>query len=136
MIMDDKKPESRTTATEGIGSRGGDAVPDAVKEAAQKAPEKAEETVGLAKTGEAVGESVSDAYADPAHHSSDKPIGEANGVIQQAAAEAGSQARDLAGDMLTTGRQTAQAVSHQFNEQPFLTVLAGFGLVLLIHGRR
>jgi hypothetical protein len=36
-------------------------------------------------------------------------------------------------------RQTAQAVSRQFNEQPFLTVLAGFGLGyiagLLIHGR-
>jgi len=54
--------------------------------------------------------------------------------------EAGSQARVVAGDMLATGRQTAQAVSHQFDEQPFLAVLAGFGLGyiagLLIHGRR
>ena len=46
----------------------------------------------------------------------------------------------MAGDMLATGRQTAQALSRQFDEQPFLTVLAGFGLGyiagLLIHGRR
>ena len=41
--MDEKKPESRTTAGEAIGSRG-DAVSDAAKEAAKKA-EKAEEAV-------------------------------------------------------------------------------------------
>jgi hypothetical protein len=35
--MDEKKKESRTTAGEVIGSRGGDAVPDAAKEAAKKA---------------------------------------------------------------------------------------------------
>jgi hypothetical protein len=33
MNMDDKKPESRTTAAEAIGSTGGDAVPDVAKEA-------------------------------------------------------------------------------------------------------
>ena len=42
--MDEKKKESRTTAGEVIGSRGGDAVPDAAKEAAKKA-EKAKEAV-------------------------------------------------------------------------------------------
>jgi len=61
-------------------------------------------------------------------------------LSNQAIGEAGSQARAVAGDMLATGRQTAQAVSRQFDEQPFLTVLAGFGLGyiagLLIHGRR
>jgi hypothetical protein len=41
--MDEKKPESRTTAGEAIGSRGV-AVSDAAKEAAKKA-EKAEEAV-------------------------------------------------------------------------------------------
>jgi hypothetical protein len=76
-----KYPESRTTAGEAIGSRGGDAVPDAAKEAAKK--EKAEEAVRqaltqagsstAAQTAEAVGERVSDAYADPAHHAEQKP---------------------------------------------------------------
>jgi ElaB/YqjD/DUF883 family membrane-anchored ribosome-binding protein len=144
--MDEKKPESRTTAGEAIGSRGGDVVPDA----ANKATEKAEEAVRqaptqagsstAAKTAEAVGERVSDAYEDPAHHAAQKPVGEASGAVNQAISEAGSQARAVAGDMLATGRQTAQAVSRQFDEQPFLTVLAGFGLGyiagLLIHGRR
>ena len=144
--MDEKKPESRTTAGEAIGLRGGDAVPDEAK----KAPEKAENAVRqaatqagsstAAKTAEAVGERVSDAYADPAHHAAQKPVGEASGAFNQAIGEAGSQARAVAGDMLATGRQTAQAVSRQFDEQLILTVLAGFGLGyiagLLIHGRR
>ena len=57
-----------------------------------------------------------------------KAFGEASGAVNQAIGEAGSQARAVAGDMLATGRQTAQAVFRQFDEQPFLTVLAGFGL--------
>jgi hypothetical protein len=144
-----QKPESRTTAAEAIGSRGEDAVPDAAKEAAEKAPDKPEEAARqapthagsstAAKTAEAVGERVSDAYADPANHA-EKPVGEASGAVHQAAGEAASQARAVAGDLLATGRQTAQAVSRQFDEQPLLTVLAGFGLGyiagLLIHGRR
>jgi hypothetical protein len=90
MMMDDKKPESRTTAAEVIGSSGGHAA-DAPKETAEKAPEKAEEVVrqaptqagssAAAKTAAAVGEKVSDAYADPADHAAEKPIGDIAGLL-------------------------------------------------------
>ena len=85
-----------------------------------------------ANTAEAAGERVSDAYSDVANDEA--------GAVQQAARQTGGQARDVAGEMLATGRQAAQVVSRQFDEQPLLTVLAGLGLGyiagLLIHGRR
>ena len=70
----------------------------------------------------------------------EKALGEASEAVQQAARQAWSQAGDVADNMLSAGRDAAQAASRHVEEQPLLAVIVGFVLgyiaALLVHGRR
>jgi hypothetical protein len=121
--MDDNR-QSRTTAAE--------TVPDAAKQGAENTSEKAEEAARQIHT-----QSGSDSVATSAQ---EMPLEQAGDADQQTARDTVSEARDGAEDLLAAGRQSVQAVSRQFEEQPLLTLLAGFGMGyiigLIIHGRR
>ena len=135
--MDDNNPESRTIAKEAVGERAGDVIPDAVKDEAEKALEKAKEVVGQATTQAGSSTAAKAAEAINYAYSDTEKTGDA---VQQAARQVGSQACDVADEMLAAGRQAAQVKTRPSDERPFLTLLAGFGLGyiagLLIHGRR
>ena len=87
-------------------------------------------------------EGVSSAASVPAAATgqTEKTLGEAGEAVQQAARQAWSQASDVADNMLSAGRDAAQAASRQVEEQPLLAVIVGFALgyiaALLVHGRR
>jgi ElaB/YqjD/DUF883 family membrane-anchored ribosome-binding protein len=70
----------------------------------------------------------------------EETLGEAGEAVQQAARQAWSQAGDVADNMLSAGRDAAQAASRHVEEQPLLAVIVGFVLgyiaALLVHGRR
>jgi ElaB/YqjD/DUF883 family membrane-anchored ribosome-binding protein len=87
-------------------------------------------------------EGVSSAPSVPAAATgqTEKTLGEAGEAVQQAARQAWSQAGDVADNMLSAGRDAAQAASRQVEEQPLLAMIMGFALgyiaALLVHGRR
>ena len=87
-------------------------------------------------------EGVSSAASVPAAAAgqAEKTLGEAGEAVQQAARQAWSQAGDAADNMLSAGRDAAQAASRHVEEQPLLVVIVGFVLgyiaALLVHGRR
>jgi hypothetical protein len=138
--MNNETQRSRTTiAAEAVGERGRSATPDAAKEKAEMLPEEAlrenakpagSQADRAATTAESVGERVGDAYSDAAPDQAQNRPGQ--GVRQAASG--------TADNMLAASRQAAQVVSHQFEEQPFMTAVVGFALgyiaALIIHGRR
>ena len=87
-------------------------------------------------------EGVSSAASVPAAAAgqAEKTLGEAGEAVQQAARQAWSQASDVADNMLSAGRDAAQAASRHVEEQPLLAVIVGFALgyiaALLVHRRR
>lgn len=140
--MDDGNRRSRADiAAEAVGERDRSATPAEAKQRAEMVPDEAVRRIapsagalasGAEKTAEAVGERVADAYADP-------PRAELRKGVRRAANPAAAAASGPANDILAAGRQAAQVVSRQFDEQPFLMVVAGFALGYiagsLLHGR-
>jgi hypothetical protein len=144
--MDDRNQDLRTAiAAEAVGERAGSETPDA---AAEKAKLRSEEAVRAVATtppshantadiaAEAVGERVGDAYAN----ATIDEARERSRQVVRPAATAGSHASSAANDVSGAGRQVAQLVSDQFDQQPFLMAVSGFilGYItgFLIHRRR
>jgi hypothetical protein len=132
--METRKQDPAAIADEAVGQRHGDPPPYAVKkqpdmsqeEMARRLSKSAGPRASISeKTAEAVGERVGDAYADPGSAAARSERSSGNGV---------------ADPVLGAVRQVAQLVSHQFGEQPFMMVAAGFALgymtALMLHGHR
>jgi hypothetical protein len=141
ITMDDDNTKSSRIAEEAVGERLGSAPPDEAKARAEMSPEEAVRQLATpagspantaATTAAAIGERVADAYPDPATREAEK--------ARRAAAQTGPQMSGAANDALVAGRQAAQVVARQFNEQPVVTLVAGFALgyviALMIHGSR
>jgi ElaB/YqjD/DUF883 family membrane-anchored ribosome-binding protein len=102
------QPDLDRIAEESLGQRHASPPPEAVREKERMSPEETVQRLAKSagaqastseKTAESMGERVGDAYSDGTKLASDK----------------------------TSVRHAAQS-SHWFDEQPFLTVLAAFGL--------
>jgi ElaB/YqjD/DUF883 family membrane-anchored ribosome-binding protein len=133
--MDDRNQASRETiAAEAVGERGRSATPDFAREKAEMSPDEAvrkiatpsESRANLAgSAAESLGERVGDAYPDAANR-------QTHNLPRKVAQQAN--------DLRAGSRQAAQNRSHQFNEPPLMTVVAGLALGyiagLLMHGRR
>ncbi len=144
--MQTRKQDPDAIAEEAVGQRHGDPPPYAVR----KQPDMSQEEMARRlskpagprasipeKTAEAVGERVGDAYADPGRAAARNPPGR---IARLALPHERSSRNGAADPVLSAVRQVAQVVSHQFDEQPFMMVAAGFALgymtALLLHGRR
>ena len=143
--METRKQDRDAIAEEAVGQRHEDPPPYAVKkqpdisqeEMARRLSKSAGPRASIPeKTAEAVGERVGDAYADPGSAvARNRP-----GMIARLAGPYGRPSGNGAADpVLGAVRQVTQVVSHQFDEQPFLMVAAGFALgymtALLLHRR-
>ncbi len=134
--MDEKQQPDRIAA-EAVGERLGSDPPDAVRhpeisqeEAARKlAPAPAPQASVAEKSAELMGERVGDAYANAG---SDR--------VQLGGTDVQSQASSTMDRLLDLGRDAAQSMSRQFQEQPVIMALAGVAVGYLagalIHGRR
>jgi hypothetical protein len=143
--MQTRKQDRDAIAEEAVGQRHGEPPPYAVKkqpdmsqeEMTRRLSEPAGPRASIPeKTAEAVGERVGDAYADPGSAARNRP-----GRIARFAGPQGRPTANGATDpVLGAVRQVTQVASRQFDEQPFLMVVASFALgymtALMLHGRR
>jgi hypothetical protein len=133
----DEKQQPDKIAAEAVGERLGSDPPDAVRypeisqeEAARKlAPASAPQASVAEKSAESMGERVGDAYANAG---SDR--------VQRGGRDVQPQASGTMDRALDLGRDAAQSISRQFQEQPVIIALMGAALAYLagalIHGRR
>jgi hypothetical protein len=136
-------PDRDTIAEEAIGQRHDSAPPYAVKEPENMSPEEALRRNAMSsgsqasipeKTAESLGERLGDAYSDDGSVAQTQ---KRNSDLR-AATPAWSQTIGAAAPVLAAGRHIAQAISHQFDQQPFMVVVASFALgymtAVLLHG--
>ncbi|MBV8738129.1 MAG: hypothetical protein JO007_12890 [Alphaproteobacteria bacterium] len=133
----DEKQQPDKIAAEAVGERLGSDPPDAVRhpeisqeEVARKlAPAPAPQASVAEKSAESMGERVGDAYANTG---SDR--------VQRSGRDVQPQASGTMDRALDLGRDAAQSISRQFQEQPVIMALMGTALGYLagalIHSRR